>query len=50
MNDTKKLSQLEIDNIIDEAINLSILNKLKELKVITESQFYMLKEKIKAFN
>lgn len=46
---TKKLTQLEIDNILDEAINLSILNKLKELKVISEQQFYILKEKIKAF-
>ena len=27
----KKLTQLEIDNIIDETINLSILTKLKEL-------------------
>ena len=50
MNDTKKLTQIEIDNILDEVINLSILNKLKELKIINNSQFYILKEKIKVFN
>lgn len=41
--------KLEIDNIIDETINLSIILKLRELKIITEPQFYKLREKIKAF-
>jgi hypothetical protein len=45
----EKLTQLEIDNIIDETINLSILSKLKQLKIINETQFYKLREKIKAF-
>ena len=45
----KELTKLEIDNIIDETINLSIILKLKELKIITEPQFYKLREKIKAF-
>lgn len=45
----KILTQIEIDNIIDETINLSIIIRLKDLKVITEPQFYKLKEKIKAF-
>lgn len=45
----KGLTQLEIDNIIDETINLSIISKLLELKLITEHQFYLLKEKIKKF-
>ena len=47
MTDKKKLKQLEIDNIIDETINLSILVKLKELNIITDKQFYVLKKKIK---
>lgn len=45
----KKLTQLEIDNIIDETINLSILTKLKELNIINDKQFYILKKKIKGF-
>lgn len=47
--DTNKLNQLEIDNIIDKSINLSILFDLKKLNLITEKQFYVLKEKIKCF-
>lgn len=49
MTDKKKLTQLEIDNIIDETINLSILVKLKELNIIPDKQFYILKKKIKGF-
>jgi len=49
LNDTKELTQLEIDNIIDETINLSILSKLLKLNLITEKQFFTLKEKIKSF-
>lgn len=49
MNDTKSLTQLEIDNIIDESINLSIISKLLKMNLITEKQFYILKEKIKCF-
>ena len=45
----KKLNQIEIDNIIDEAINLSILAKLLKLKLITEKQYYLLQEKVKHF-
>lgn len=45
----KKLTQLEIDNIIDETINISILSKLLKLELITEKQFFILKEKIKSF-
>lgn len=47
--DTNKLNQLEIDNIIDKSINLSILFDLKKLNLITEKQFYVLKEKIQCF-
>ena len=39
----------EIDNIIDETINLSIISKLLKLELINEKQFYVLKEKIKSF-
>ena len=49
LKDTKQLTQVEIDNIIDETINLSILSKLFKLNLITEKQFYILKEKIKSF-
>lgn len=48
-NKEKILTQLEIDNIIDESINLSIISKLLKLELINEKQFYLLKEKIKAF-
>ena len=46
---TKQLNQLEKDNIIDESINLYIISDLLDLKLITEKQFYILKEKIKSF-
>ena len=49
LTDTKQLTQLEIDNIIDETINLSIISKLLKLNLINEKQFYILKEKIKSF-
>lgn len=49
MNKSKELTQIEVDNIIDESINLSILSKLYNLKLINEKQFYILKEKIKSF-
>ena len=49
MNKAKRLTQIEVDNIIDESINLSILSKLYNLKLIKEKQFYILKEKIKSF-
>ena len=45
----KILTQLEIENILDETINLSIISKLLNLNLITETQFYILKEKIKNF-
>lgn len=47
--DTKNLTQIEIDNMIDKSINLSILFDLLNLNLITEKQFYILKEKIKCF-
>lgn len=47
--DIKNLTQLEIDNIIDESINLSIISKLLKLDIITEKQYYVLKEKIQSF-
>ncbi len=46
---TKQLNQIAIDNIIDESINLSIIFDLLNLNLITEKQFYILKEKIKCF-
>jgi len=45
----KNLTQIEIDNLIDETINLSILSKLLKLNLITNKEFYTLKEKIKNF-
>lgn len=49
-NDTKNLTQIEVDNMIDKSINLSILFDLLNLNLITEKQFYILKEKIKCFH
>lgn len=49
MTETKQLNQLEIENYIDETINLSIIAKLRDLKLITEKQYYILKEKISKF-
>lgn len=48
-NKEKILIQIEIDNIIDETINLSIISKLLKLELINEKQFYVLTEKIKSF-
>ena len=45
-----ELTQLEINNIIDETINLSILTKLLKLELIDEKQSYILKTKIKSFS
>lgn len=44
-----QLTQIEIDNIIDSSINISILSKLFNLKLINEKEFSILKEKIKFF-
>lgn len=49
LNEIKELTQIEIENILDETINLSIISKLLNLKLITEKQYYALKEKIKNF-
>ncbi len=49
MADENNLTQIEIDNLIDETINLSILSKLLKLNLITNKEFYTLKEKIKNF-
>ena len=44
-----KLTQIEIDNVIDKTINLSISLRLMKLNLITEKQFYAIKEKDKIF-
>lgn len=46
---TEKLTQSEIENILDETINLSIISKLLNLNLINEKQYYILKEKISKF-
>ena len=48
-NKEKSLTQLEIDNIIDKSINMSIISRLLKLNVINEKQYYILKEKIQTF-
>ena len=48
-NKEKQLTQLEIDNVIDKAINMSIISRLLKLNVINEKQFYILNEKIQTF-
>ena len=45
----KILTQLEIDNVIDKTINLSIILKLLKINIITEKQYYILKDKIQTF-
>lgn len=47
-NKEKNLTQLEIDNVIDKTINLSIILKLLKINVITEKQYYILKDKIQS--
>ncbi len=46
---TKKLSDSEIENIIDKAINFSIIKKIYDLKLIDEKQYYTIKKKIENF-
>lgn len=50
-DDIKKtnLTQIEIDNIIDKSINMSIISRLLKMNLIDEKQFYVLKEKIQSF-
>ena len=45
----KQLTQIEIDNIIDNSINISILSKLFNLKLLNEKEYSILKEKVKSF-
>ncbi len=45
----KNLTQLEIDNIIDKSINMSILSRLLKLNLINEKQYYVLKERVQSF-
>lgn len=45
----KTLTQVEIDNIIDNSINISILSKLFDLKLLNEKELLILREKIKSF-
>ena len=42
-------NEIKAKNIIDEAINLSIITKLLKNNLITEKQYYVLKNKIKTF-
>lgn len=50
-DDIKKtnLTQIEVDNIIDKSINMSIISRLLKMNLIDEKQFYVLKEKIQSF-
>jgi len=47
--DTKKLTQIEIENIIDKAINISIITKLLKMEVINKDEFDKIKIKIDKF-
>ena len=49
MNEKTGLSQLEVDNMIDMSINYSIISMLLKLKLITEKQYYKLKQEINKF-
>ncbi len=48
-DDTKKLTKLEISNVIDKSINMSILSRLLKLNLINEKEYYTLKEKVQNF-
>ena len=45
----KEDNEIKTKNIIDETINLSIIAKLLKKNLITEKQYYVLKNKIKTF-
>ena len=49
LNDTRKITNLEIENIIDKAINISIINKLLKTDVINKEEFDKIKIKIDKF-
>lgn len=49
MDEKNGLSQLEIDNMIDMSINYSIISMLLKLNLITEKQYYKLKQEINKF-
>lgn len=49
MEEKKKITQIEIDNIIDKSINLSIISRLFNLKLLNEKQYFMIKEKLESF-
>ena len=48
-DDTKKLTKLEISNVIDKSINMSILSRLLKLNLINVKEYYTLKEKVQNF-
>ena len=43
----KKLTQLEIDEIIDKAMNLSIISYLVKNELITKKEYEIIRELIK---
>ena len=47
--ESKQLTQLEIDHILDRCINISIISRLLDAKVINKEQYYILQEKINNF-
>lgn len=47
--ESKQLTQLEIDNILDRCINISIISRLLDAKVINKEQYYILQEKLIIF-
>jgi len=44
------LNKENTNKIIEQTINISIISKLLKLNLITEKQYYILREKIKNFN
>ena len=45
----KKFTQEEIDDMLDRTINVSILSRIYEEKIINEEQYHRLLEKIETF-
>ena len=49
MREDDKLTQIEVDNIIDKSINLLIISRLLKINLINEKQFNILRKKIENF-
>lgn len=49
LTENKKIDDKEKTKIINESINLAIINKLLKKNLITEKQFFIIKNEIRTF-